>query len=747
MTINIGSPSVPATDAQIDQILTGLQSLSRTQVKDVQQDPTITRPSTGNIRTFKITTKNGRLLRGGEEFRTLGVNCPDMFSDFMMAGTITGITKANPGVISISAGLPYTFAVGDPIYVSNVGGMVELTTGWYLINSVVSATQYSLKTLAGSPINTTAYTTWTSGGTMQRGHFKNDLITLAGYGVKLIKVSLGPTDSGATNWTRDIGSNGAAPNALLLPSLRIFLDECLKNNIGVSLRFFWNHITIPSVVGLTETSYQTANWTASATRTYMLAFSDFIVKNFYKHPAVATWVIGTEWFNYASIAQFATATTNTGVDHLLALRTVTNDIVATIRKRDFDRSIISAGGAGGSYEAGSPADFIYKMIYTAGDCDIIDYHMYPDRDRASFHQAFVGQDLGGADILIPMMRNACLSVNKVLWVGECAADDDATSYGSPYVGYLSLISYNKAFNAGVEVVLDWAWYVTIGSGIASDLKTVRISAMSQLQTYNSNLVPGYTPPARPYPAPGTYNLPIGCIRGSGTSTGYGIIPNSADISLATPTTSRMVWGFWMRRMSVFDPNNRILGCDNGVNGWLVTMQANEGIRFYLLLNGSYVSFDVSNFNYPDSQSTDATFAYVGDWVHIFVYWDGTPNDALQADGKQHVTIFINGLTVARMPYENKFASGLTDRTLGILANSDGSGSWSNADMFDLMIGKDFPFTAQMAADYVRNGTVPYGMQHRWKLSSNFQDSLGTLHAANTGGGLTFVPNSLGTLVG
>jgi len=79
---------------------------------------------------------------------------------------ITGITQANPGVITTVGN--HGFAVGDSIYVN--GGTMTQLAGFYLVNSVPAANTLSVKAYdTGVPVNTTAYTAWTTGGFVQFG--------------------------------------------------------------------------------------------------------------------------------------------------------------------------------------------------------------------------------------------------------------------------------------------------------------------------------------------------------------------------------------------------------------------------------------------------------------------------------------------------------------------------------------------------------------------------------------------------
>lgn len=79
---------------------------------------------------------------------------------------ISGATKANPGVITCNA---HGFAVDDLVYCASVGGMTELNGRWFRVNSVPTANTLTLKTqVTGTAVDTTAYTTYTSGGTLSR---------------------------------------------------------------------------------------------------------------------------------------------------------------------------------------------------------------------------------------------------------------------------------------------------------------------------------------------------------------------------------------------------------------------------------------------------------------------------------------------------------------------------------------------------------------------------------------------------
>lgn len=76
---------------------------------------------------------------------------------------ITAATKANPCVISVVN----TWSVGQTIYITGVGGMMQLNGKYYRIGARTAGT-VSLQDLNGVNINSTGYGTYTSGGTAAR---------------------------------------------------------------------------------------------------------------------------------------------------------------------------------------------------------------------------------------------------------------------------------------------------------------------------------------------------------------------------------------------------------------------------------------------------------------------------------------------------------------------------------------------------------------------------------------------------
>ena len=79
--------------------------------------------------------------------------------------TISGITIASPGVITTAAA--HGLAVGDLVSIYNIVGTTQLNNRTYRVGTTPLTTTLTLIDLdAGTAINTSAMTAWTSGGTI-----------------------------------------------------------------------------------------------------------------------------------------------------------------------------------------------------------------------------------------------------------------------------------------------------------------------------------------------------------------------------------------------------------------------------------------------------------------------------------------------------------------------------------------------------------------------------------------------------
>lgn len=79
---------------------------------------------------------------------------------------VLGITQASPGVVHVAA---HTWADGDLVYSTGIGGMSALNARYYTID-VTDADHFTLKDLYGTAINTSALPAWTAGGVFARVH-------------------------------------------------------------------------------------------------------------------------------------------------------------------------------------------------------------------------------------------------------------------------------------------------------------------------------------------------------------------------------------------------------------------------------------------------------------------------------------------------------------------------------------------------------------------------------------------------
>ena len=110
---------------------------------------------------FEFSTSQTYML----EFSNLKIRVyKDSSTVFEGNKTITGITKANPGVITCSS---HGYVTNDEIKITSVVGMTELNEKRFLVVKI-DANTFSLKNKDGVAINTTNFTTYSSAGTMNK---------------------------------------------------------------------------------------------------------------------------------------------------------------------------------------------------------------------------------------------------------------------------------------------------------------------------------------------------------------------------------------------------------------------------------------------------------------------------------------------------------------------------------------------------------------------------------------------------
>lgn len=110
---------------------------------------------------FQASFTVGYILEFGERYIRPFYNGAPILET---AKAITGITKANPAVVT-SAG--HGFNNGQTVYITGVLGMTQVNGKYYSVNNVTANT-FELRTLTLSNVNSTSYGTYTSGGTAAR---------------------------------------------------------------------------------------------------------------------------------------------------------------------------------------------------------------------------------------------------------------------------------------------------------------------------------------------------------------------------------------------------------------------------------------------------------------------------------------------------------------------------------------------------------------------------------------------------
>ncbi len=109
---------------------------------------------------FQAAIAVGYVLQFGEQYiRFLRNGAPVLETGL----NITGASKASACVVTVTN----TYSPGDWVYISGVGGMTQLNGKYYIV-SAASGTDITLQDLFSNNVNSTGYTTYTTGGTVQR---------------------------------------------------------------------------------------------------------------------------------------------------------------------------------------------------------------------------------------------------------------------------------------------------------------------------------------------------------------------------------------------------------------------------------------------------------------------------------------------------------------------------------------------------------------------------------------------------
>lgn len=114
---------------------------------------------------FTFSTTQAYVLEFGQQYMRVIMNGGYVLEPSF---TVTNVTQASPGVVTTSA--PHGFSNGDQVYIAGVLGMTQVnsTVGKQYLVAGKTATTFQLADLDGTLIDTSAYSAYTSGGTVAR---------------------------------------------------------------------------------------------------------------------------------------------------------------------------------------------------------------------------------------------------------------------------------------------------------------------------------------------------------------------------------------------------------------------------------------------------------------------------------------------------------------------------------------------------------------------------------------------------
>ena len=111
--------------------------------------------------SFEFSITESYVLEFGDEYIRFYRNNGIILES---AKNITGITQANPGVVTSSS---HGYNNGDWVYISGVVGMTEVNQDFYIVAGKTTNT-FQLTDIDGNNINTSGFTAYSSGGTAER---------------------------------------------------------------------------------------------------------------------------------------------------------------------------------------------------------------------------------------------------------------------------------------------------------------------------------------------------------------------------------------------------------------------------------------------------------------------------------------------------------------------------------------------------------------------------------------------------
>jgi hypothetical protein len=167
-----GGELTPSLQAKCDLVkyMTGARTLRRTFIR--KEGGISNDPGSGFVAEVKDSTKTVRLVPFVLGSSSYMLEIGDSYVRFFTNGsqiresgkTITGITKANPAVVTSAA---HGFNNGDEVYISGVVGMTEINGRWFKVANKAANT-FELTSLGGNNINSAGYTSYSSAGTAER---------------------------------------------------------------------------------------------------------------------------------------------------------------------------------------------------------------------------------------------------------------------------------------------------------------------------------------------------------------------------------------------------------------------------------------------------------------------------------------------------------------------------------------------------------------------------------------------------
>lgn len=119
------------------------------------------RDSDVRLVNFEFNTQQAYILEFGDSYVRFYAN-NDIITESDI--TITGITNANPGVVTFSGG---SVSNDQEFFINDVVGMTGLN-GRRFVAAGVSGSTFQLHDIDGNPVNTTTFGTYTSGGRLNR---------------------------------------------------------------------------------------------------------------------------------------------------------------------------------------------------------------------------------------------------------------------------------------------------------------------------------------------------------------------------------------------------------------------------------------------------------------------------------------------------------------------------------------------------------------------------------------------------